>query len=508
MNTPPMGPEQQLTPKMSPIMMHLDDNLSSLSNPSFMHLDDAHNKKTGGYSAMYRTSLSKLTERGRQGRGRSADPKTPTKILRSNSPIRALLGNAPKMLKPEYMGVSRLLNNSKGASSGPITTPSMILTNSKLLFHQVPLSHQEQQQQQQKQQHPAEVSQHEQSQQASSDEVEQTLESPFEPLFLPQKVPEKAHSREISSTCSLKSTVTAYEPEPRTESQLQKNTAPKLSPDAKRSEQPAKAANYRFPSATSTASSGSTLDNKEYHESLNFEVPSLDKDEFMLATQSKRSSYISSVGSTNDDDLNGWFAQYTDERQVATLNISDAQNNRQQVDTLRERSFQTEHFSLKVKQLELSIAELRLQNEQLRHTMTTHRTVQDRYMFDALHDVQREKENSYKEMNRKMRQLEKQIDNYKRVVQKLTAPVNMSPAVKPRIPLVDALTLDELSEANSSSGDETESEVPEKNENDNDHRLGKTTTITLTSNDETSPQMPESPRKRLAGIKLGLTFEK
>ncbi|CEP60205.1 Mmr1p LALA0_S01e05380g [Lachancea lanzarotensis] len=506
MNTPTMGPEQQLTPKMSPVMMHLDENLSSLGNPSFMHLDDAHNKKKGGYPAMYRTSLSKLTERGRQSRGRSADPKTPTKILRSNSPIRALLGNAPKMFKPEYMGVSRLLNSTKGAPTPPITTPSMILTSSKLLFQQAPSSQQKQQQQHQveeeEKKEEVEESQHKQSQQVSTPEVQQTSEIHIEPSAPPQKY----HSREVSSTSSVKSTATACEPQSNIKAQSQVSAVPRLSPDTKRSEQPAKTANYRFPSTTSTASSSSTLDNKEYHDNLNFDVPSLDKDDFLLATQSKRSSYISSVGSTNDEDLNGWFAQYADERQVATLNISDAQNNRQQLDTLRERSFQSEHFSLKVKQLELSIAELRLQNEQLRHTMTTHRTVQDRYMFDALHDVQREKENSYREMNRKMKQLEKQIDNYKRVVQKLTAPVNLPPVVKPRIPLVDALTLDEMSEANSSSGDDTESEIPEKDENF--HSLGKTTTITLHPNDENSLAMPESPRKRLAGIKLGLTFEK
>ncbi|SCU96257.1 LANO_0E12992g1_1 [Lachancea nothofagi CBS 11611] len=476
MNTPPMSAEQ-LTPKMSPIMMHLDDNLSSsLTNPSFMHLDD--NKKAS-YPAAYRTSLSKLTER--KSRGRTADPKTPNKILRSNSPIRAMLNNAPKMLKPEYMSVSRLLNNTRGVPVAPATTPSMILTSSKLIFKNVS-------------QQP-----HQQSNKEQEQPPVHFNEKP-EPVSQPKA--HNKHSKGLSNTSTVINGATACESQVICAPQ----SKPETIPEVKLAEPRVKTPGYRFPSATSTASSGSTLDFKEFPESLNFEVAAIDKDEFVLATQSKRSSYMSSVGSTNDDDLNGWFAQSTDERQVATLNISDAQNNRQHVDTLRERTFQTEHFSLRAKQLELQIAELRLQNEQLRHTMTAHRTVQDKCMFDALHDVQREKENAYRDMDRKTKQLEKQIDNYRRVIKKLTAPTKVVPTTsKPRIPLVDALTLNELSEANSSSGDDTENE---DHDNINENILDKTTTITNFNNDEHSRQMSESPRKRPAGIRLGLTFEK
>ena len=112
-------------------------------------------------------------------------------------------------------------------------------------------------------------------------------------------------------------------------------------------------------------------------------------------------------------------------------------------------------------------------------------------MFEALHDVQREKENTHKEMERKMQQMEKQVQNYKRVIQKLTIPTTTAPVTKPRIPLVDALTLDEISEANSSEDDDNE-----------------TTIISNPQNDETSKKLPESPRKRTAGLNLSLKFEK
>lgn len=282
------------------------------------------------------------------------------------------------------------------------------------------------------------------------------------------------HTRGISNTSTVLSSTTECE-----DRHCPSTRLPSTKPEDTNAT--VKVPGYRFPSTNSTASSSSTLDYKEYPEAMNFEVAT-SKDEFVLATQSKRSSYISSVGSANEDDLNGWFAQYADDRQVSTLSISETQ---------KEKTLQTEHFSLRVKQLELQIAELRLQNEELRLNMTAHRTIQDRYMFEALHDVQREKENTHKEMERKMQQMEKQVQNYKRVIQKLTIPTTTAPVTKPRIPLVDALTLDEISEANSSEDDDNE-----------------TTIISNPQNDETSKKLPESPRKRTAGLNLSLKFEK
>ncbi|SCU85639.1 LADA_0D08724g1_1 [Lachancea dasiensis] len=532
MNTPPMTAEQQLTPKMSPIMLHLDDNLPSLAGSSFKHLDD---NSSQGYSAMYRTSLSKLTERGRQGRGRTVDPKTPTKLLRSNSPIRAMLSNghttAPKMLKPEYMSMSRLFNSTRSQTAAPAATPSMILSSSKLIFKhqpQEPLQHQGQQEPERQQECASQPGEEKQQPLSSLDQHREARQAvqrqpqppPVKPSVSVAPTPQKCtqsqkhvmHSRQHSDTSSTLSTATACHTEEANDSQAKTshrpNLIPDLVPEMKLVEHPSKSRNYKFPSATSTASSSSTLDIKEYPENLSFEVPTSERDEFVLATQSKRSSYISSVGSSNDDELNGWFAQYADDRQMSTLNLSDAQTQRQQIDALRERTFQTEHFSLRAKQMELQIAELMLQNEQLRHSMTAHRTVQDKCMFDALHDVHREKENTHREMNRKMKQLEKQLEYYRKIVKKLTAPVNTPPlASRPRIPLVDAVALEELAEVNSSSGDDTENDDDNSNDNNNDTKLAQTTTITKPYNDESSQQLLESPRKRLAGIKLGLTFE-
>ncbi|CUS22294.1 LAQU0S05e02146g1_1 [Lachancea quebecensis] len=529
MNTPPMGAEK-LTPKMSPTMLHLDDGMAPLANPSFMYLDESKSS----YPAMYRTSLSKLTERGRSGRGRTVEAKTPTKLLRSNSPIRAMLNNPPKMLKPEYIGISKLLNNNNSSRVGSAVTPSMILTSSRLNFGNTKTAS------------PEEVRQPTQTQDVKNqtapppkpqDVKKQTVAAPRTTQLAPQsEVPTlpQATAHPVSQPMpppsvqpkSQKHSEPAVHSHPseQTQQQKQRHQSQMLSHKDSRGgkhargpsststaisgstacesrtehavtlptphsveETAAKTPGYRFPSTTSTASSSSTFDLKEFPEalSLNFEVPN-DKEEFVLATQSKRSSYISSIGSANEDDLNGWFAQYAEDRQVSTLSMSDAQ---------KEKALQTEHFSLRVKQLELQIAELRLQNEEMRHNITAHRTIQDRCMFEALHDVQREKENTYKEMDRKMKQLEKQINNYRKVIQKLTNSTKTAPVSKPRIPMLDALTLDEISETRSSDGEE-------------DDQGDDATVISKLNPNERSTSAPQSPRKRAAGFNLSLTFEK
>lgn len=514
MNTPPMGAEK-LTPKMSPTMLHLDDSMAPLANPSFMYLDESKSN----YPAMYRTSLSKLTERGRSGRGRTVEAKTPTKLLRSNSPIRAMLNNPPKMLKPEYIGISKLLNNNNSSRVGSAVTPSMILTSSKLNFGNTKKASSEEvrqptQTQEAKKQvvapppTPTPVPQTEEpalpqattaSQQMPPPSAQPRTQKHPEPAVHSrhgEKVPQpkqrhqsqmlshkdsrgSKHARGLSSTSTAISGSTACE--------LRTEHAAALPTPGSVEEIATKTPGYRFPSTTSTASSSSTFDLKEFPEALNlnFEVPN-DKEEFVLATQSKRSSYISSIGSANEDDLNGWFAQYAEDRQVSTLSMGDAQ---------KEKALQTEHFSLRVKQLELQIAELRLQNEEMRHNITAHRTIQDRCMFEALHDVQRERESTYKEMDRKMKQLEKQINNYRKVIQKLTNSTKTTPVSKPRIPMLDALALDEISETRSSDGEE-------------DEHVDDATIISELNPDERSASASQSPRKRPAGFNLSLTFEK
>lgn len=395
MNTPTMSAEQ-LSPKMSPTMFHLDDNLPSLGAPSFMYLDD--NKQ---YPTMYRTSLSKLSERGRQDRNRQVTPTTPTKLLRSNSPIRTMLNNAPKMLKPEYIAPPKLCFG-KGISN--IATPSMILTSSKLNFG----------------------------------------------AGLPKSSTKtQSHSRGLSSVSTTTSEATACEP-------CSGTSDPSIAVPTTSSVTVKNAAEYKFLAETSTASSSSTLDLKELPNELQFEMP-MTKAEFVLATQSKRSSYISSVGSTQDDDLGEWFTNYPEDRQAL---LPTNESSEQREEALKSESIlQSEHLALRIKQLELQVTELRLQNSDLRNSIVTHRTVQDKCMFDAFNEAQREKERTQVEMERKMKQLKRQIDNYKMVIKKLTSPVKTTPVSKPRVQMLDASTLDNIAEIETSDDDSANTSI-------------------------------------------------
>lgn len=118
MNSPNIRSEQ-LTPKMSPVMFSLDDNNSTVSS-SFHSLLNSPTKLKLDSVGLYSTSLSKLNDYSRSGRSRNKSTKDTT--LRSVSPIRFNnLFNAPKMLKPEY-----LKNNSNANASGTASTMPLL----------------------------------------------------------------------------------------------------------------------------------------------------------------------------------------------------------------------------------------------------------------------------------------------------------------------------------------------------------------------------------------------
>ncbi|SCU89028.1 LAMI_0D12156g1_1 [Lachancea mirantina] len=477
MNTPKMN--EQLTPKLSPTMMHLDDTIPALNAPSFMCLDDAK-----AYPLMYRTSLSKLNEKGRQGRGRTSGPETPTRLLRSNSPIRAMLNHAPKMLKPEYMGRPTLF----GKNTGSIATPSMILASSKLNFETL--------------QRPVKVTNAKVEEEQPSIEM---LEPGVERCKPVRERPGRKHKRGNSTASTTVSGATACE-------SLQEPQMPLKAPLKRGGTNTSSNPGYRFPSENSTASSSSTLDIQEIPAEFAFDTP-MDKAEFVLATQNKRDSYMSSVGSTQDDDLGGWFAQYVEEKQ-SNLALSVLQE--KQEETIRaDKTVHTEQITMRIKQLEFQINELKLQNDELRHSMTAHRSLQDRYMFEALHDAHREKELTKRDMDRRMKQLEKQVENYKKVIKKLTNKTQTTDVSKSRLSIVSVSTLDGISEADTKDGyeangnenqDQDDDDDDEQEDNENSDRIN---TSTIAS--DINAMEPSSPtrikNKKPSGFDLKLSLQ-
>ncbi|XBW37702.1 hypothetical protein QEN19_003286 [Hanseniaspora menglaensis] len=79
-----------------------------------------------------------------------------------------------------------------------------------------------------------------------------------------------------------------------------------------------------------------------------------------------------------------------------------------------------QQVELKMKQMELQIQELKLTNDKLRYAMTDQRQVQDKMIYETLHDTLRTKENMETEMNKKVGMLENKVQEYKDLISKLT----------------------------------------------------------------------------------------
>lgn len=453
MNTPPM-PADRLTPKLSPSLLHLDDNIPSLTTPSLMHLED--NK---AYPTMYRTSLSKLTEKARKGRSLSSNrsSETPTSILRSASPIRTMINNPPKMLKPEYITHPTLLQKA--------AAPAM-MNNIKLTIKE------------------------------SLANMSQSMQDPKQQVCVPYR---KSHSRGLSNASSAFSGATVCE-----------NSCSSIPENV-----PAKS-QCRVASSSSTTSTSTTLDLKELPQEIDYSQDHhlsdlgdfVDKNGFVVSSQSKRSSFMSTI-SSNYDDPNHWLTNtsYNLNPQNARRIVSDELH-----DELHDedrgsnecKPLQTEHLELRIKQLELQIAELKLQNDELRHSVAAHRTLQDKFMFEALHEAQRGKDRHKREVERKMKQLEKKIENYKRVIKTLMGPTTntTNTTAKARVPMVDSSALQNISEDNQK--EKMQDEICNTNDSKNSTQ-GEVCSTTIEKSDESIHEPARG--RRITGYNLKLRFE-
>ena len=79
-----------------------------------------------------------------------------------------------------------------------------------------------------------------------------------------------------------------------------------------------------------------------------------------------------------------------------------------------------QQVELKMKQMELQIQELKLTNDKLRYAMNDQRQIQDKMIYETLHDTIRTKESLETQMNRKVDNLESKINEYKAMISKLT----------------------------------------------------------------------------------------
>lgn len=390
MNTPPMKPEQ-LSPTLSPMALSLDDTSNTsgfshlLASPTKLKLDNGGpglNSGANGHSLIYRTSLSKLSELSRTGRSRQ---RSNSDTLRSSSPIRfQLFNNAPKMLKPEYISqqpstLPLLSTLMKQSATGMASTSNKEAKNrqgetaARAGIRETLRKYQDQQFQINRQNN-------------ETKQQQQSLDSKAEQR---QKVPEaktKSHQgvgRNTSESASGISGMTLYERQRDPDETIKiKASTPDLAEEE-----------VRVISNSSLVSSAVSIDFNNLPKELDLDALPSDKNGFVQSDDFKRCSFISSTSTDYDAD---WY-------------------NHQQVSTHEE----TAKLDHRIKQLELEIEEMKLQNEKLIQSITASRTVEDIFVYDAINEIRSSKQEAQRGMQRKVMQLEKKVENYKKVMKTL-----------------------------------------------------------------------------------------
>lgn len=212
------------------------------------------------------------------------------------------------------------------------------------------------------------------------------------------------------------------------------------------------APDVRVISNSSTIFSSMTVDLNDISKEMDVDLLPIDKNGFVQFGESKsnRCSFISSSSTDFDAD---WC-------------------NQQQVRNQEE----TSKLDYRIKQLELEIDELKLQNEKLIQSITTSRTVEDKFMFDALKEIRASKQKAQRGMERKVQHLEKKVKNYRKVMKSLddTPAVTAASTIgspshtagdsnkpfssKRRIARISSLELRKIEEQGDSSGSSSEEE--------------------------------------------------
>ncbi|GAV52121.1 hypothetical protein ZYGR_0AG01120 [Zygosaccharomyces rouxii] len=417
MNSPTLRPEQ-LSPKLSPVAFSLDDpnNTNSnvnnfqhiLASPTKLSLDgnsNGGNNSGAGNSLIYRTSLSKLSELSRRGRSRQ---RSNSDTLRTASPTRLqFFNNAPKMLKPEYVShqpsgmplLSALIGNGTTGSQ----TSRLGIKETLEMFHRGFSSNNRPSQKQEKQQRQRETQQSQlRPEQSDRQPSDATLNEEEDKQFRDDannnyhsdnnnhNNHNDNHANEINNDKlqnqnqnqgSITTTETATTPAIDADGTLKrKPSSPRENPGT------------RMNSNSSVASSTMTVNFNDMSKEVELDMLPTDKNGFveLVDGKSNRCSFISS--SSTDFDADWYNHQH--------FHISE----------------ETAKLDYRIKQLELEIDELKLQNQKLIRSITTSRTVEDKFMLDALKEIRYSKQKAQRGMERKVKQLESKVESYRKVL--------------------------------------------------------------------------------------------
>lgn len=439
MNSPTMKSEQ-LTPKLSPMSFCLDDQRNANSFQNILNSPTKLKLDTGsiGNSLLYPTSLSKLSELSRNGRSKQ---RRGSDTMRSVSPIRfQFFNNTPKMLKPEYLSqkssglplLSALLKNSKQGSKSNSNEDQSVNPDPLSIEQNIVKQSIKDKLEQLRRQGSEQVAQIQKKEQQST--LPETKDYVEEPTA--QKVSE-------NSVC-------LYTPEVPLE-----DTLDHVIPEVEDKEN-------RFVSNGSTQCLNTEI--SDLPKDLNLDNLPTDKNGFVqYGSKSNNNNRYSFISSTSTDYEPEWY----DGQQHISMHIPSM------INTDEATSQDKSNLDIKIKQLELEITELKLQNEKLVHSMTTNRYIEERFMLEVMKDPSVQAQKSQRDIERKVKQLEKKFFNCKKVLKKLTeSPTVVAtstsktdgnstrvPCPKTRLARVSVLDLKKIEEQpDSSSGISSEEE--------------------------------------------------
>lgn len=463
MNSPNMRSEQ-FTPKMSPITLCLDDRSNSaafqalLSSPTKLQLDN---------SGFYSTSLSKLNDYTRSGRGRE---RRNSETFRSLSPIRFNLSTSnnnsnnigPKMLKSEYLTQTKtnlplLSTLLKSAATSKTNTPSNNIENNRSIKETL----EQMQQQQQK-----DIKNLQNNKGSGNDIDIKKIEKVEVEIEIPQKVqnvvkiidskdtivPEKGNHNSFK-TCSVVSGGSTLGNVYSGDLDIKKGAFRNNMIDHSKD---------RVLSSSSTVFSNTQNDSPNDYPPVNIDNLPTDKNGFvdLNTNQSfgRTHNYMNSSAANIHNKQNNRFSFISststdydflfDQQTTANFHGTDNGSHQQQQQSALSSQFSDsssnirttqdmESFKLdsKIKYLEVEIQELKLQNERLINSINSNRTAEDKLLIELLRQKTYSTENNYipaykpehgstankksRSMEKKVNLLEKQFDNYKKVLQKL-----------------------------------------------------------------------------------------
>ncbi|EDO17047.1 hypothetical protein Kpol_530p17 [Vanderwaltozyma polyspora DSM 70294] len=476
MYSPTFKPDPQ-SPMMSPMSFYLDDSKNNIQqlllSPTKLKLDPV------GNSSVYRTSLSKLNEMTRTGR---SSQRRNSDTFRSTSPIRFPLMNniAPKMLKPEYIAAPQ-------ASALPLLS-TLMKHSSKNTKNMSQSNNQQKTSSNQNNNSIPPPSNSEANPFQSRMTIKETLEqiNVQKQRYQTKEIPEMS-SRKFQDERTEKFRNVSNTDSTLSGSTLNDNISNNIEPEPLKLEQkiqqeiPVTQASKQNNRIVSHGSAGNInqMEFDDIPQEINVDCLPTDRNGFVqLNNKGNRYSFISSASTDFEID---WYNQL---QQQQTVQLH--QQSPRFPAPSKSESDESIKNELRIKRLELEIGELKLQNEKLIHSLLV--TEKTEKAMSPNSDGYHVRHHKKKNMQNKVDRLEKKIDRYRSMMNKLVdmhssisvhhnssnnnnqyGNIDETSSVRTRISRISDADLQRIQDSASSGS--SSSELDEDDENDEDEEL-------------------------------------